>query len=151
MRALSIRQPFVELILRGVKTIEWRSRPTRLVGQRFYLYASQGRGTKVAGGVSLPGATADPTLPQVWSEDLSIPTAHALPPWMWELAQALVLPEDSMPRGVIVGTARIERVAYNERFNVFGWHLKDVQRLKRAIKPRGHPQPVWFEPFPSDN
>ncbi|MCH8824803.1 MAG: ASCH domain-containing protein [Planctomycetes bacterium] len=29
IRALSIRQPYAELILRGIKTIEYRSRPTR--------------------------------------------------------------------------------------------------------------------------
>ncbi len=28
MRALSIRQPYAELILRGIKKIEYRSRPT---------------------------------------------------------------------------------------------------------------------------
>jgi hypothetical protein len=32
MRALSIRQPYVEEILRGIKTIEYRSRRTHLVG-----------------------------------------------------------------------------------------------------------------------
>jgi len=37
--ALSIRQPYVELILRGVKTAEYRSRPTRK-RERVYLYAS---------------------------------------------------------------------------------------------------------------
>jgi len=37
--ALSIRQPYVELILRGVKTVEHRSRPTRK-RERVYLYAS---------------------------------------------------------------------------------------------------------------
>jgi hypothetical protein len=40
--ALSIRQPFAELILRGEKTIEERSRPTRVRGI-VYLYASMGR------------------------------------------------------------------------------------------------------------
>jgi hypothetical protein len=44
MRALSIRQPYAELILRGVKTIEYRSRPTRLIGQRFYIYAAKKSG-----------------------------------------------------------------------------------------------------------
>jgi predicted transcriptional regulator len=29
MRALSIRQPYAELILRGIKTVELRSRSTR--------------------------------------------------------------------------------------------------------------------------
>ena len=40
MRALSIRQPYAELILRGIKTIEYRSRPTRIIGERFYIYAA---------------------------------------------------------------------------------------------------------------
>jgi hypothetical protein len=37
-RALSIRQPYVELILRGKKRHEYRSRPTNIRG-RVYLYA----------------------------------------------------------------------------------------------------------------
>jgi hypothetical protein len=41
MRALSIRQPYAELILRGEKTIEYRSRPTTIIGERFYIYASR--------------------------------------------------------------------------------------------------------------
>jgi hypothetical protein len=40
MRAISIRQPWAELILRGVKTIECRSRPTRVRGQ-LWIYATQ--------------------------------------------------------------------------------------------------------------
>jgi hypothetical protein len=40
--ALSVRQPFAELIMRGVKTVEERSRPTRVRG-RIYIYASLGR------------------------------------------------------------------------------------------------------------
>jgi hypothetical protein len=40
MVALSIRQPYVELILRGVKKIEYRSVPTRKC-QRVYIYASR--------------------------------------------------------------------------------------------------------------
>jgi hypothetical protein len=37
--AISIRQPYVELILRGSKTREYRSRPTSIL-ERVYLYAS---------------------------------------------------------------------------------------------------------------
>ncbi len=33
-RALSVRQPYAELILRGEKTIECRSRRTSIVGER---------------------------------------------------------------------------------------------------------------------
>jgi hypothetical protein len=47
MLALSIRQPFAELILWGIKTdfgelsraVEYRSRATRIVSRRFHLYA----------------------------------------------------------------------------------------------------------------
>lgn len=39
IRALSIRQPFVEQILRGTKKAEFRSRPTKIRG-RVYVYAS---------------------------------------------------------------------------------------------------------------
>lgn len=40
--ALSIRQPWAELIMHGTKTIEERSRPTRVRG-RVCIYASLGR------------------------------------------------------------------------------------------------------------
>jgi hypothetical protein len=57
MRALSIRQPCAELILRGIKTIEYRSRPTRIIGERFYIY-----GSKRAGRVAIAEAlTPDPS------------------------------------------------------------------------------------------
>ena len=39
MRALSIRQPYTELILRGIKTAELRSRATTII-ERF-IYASK--------------------------------------------------------------------------------------------------------------
>jgi hypothetical protein len=38
-RALSVRQPYAEQIMRGVKTIEYRSKPTHIRG-RIYIYAS---------------------------------------------------------------------------------------------------------------
>lgn len=43
-RAISIRQPYVEDILRGKKKYEYRSRPTKIRG-RVYLYASLGLGS----------------------------------------------------------------------------------------------------------
>ena len=39
VRAISIRQPYMELILRGKKRIEYRSTPTS-IRERVYLYAS---------------------------------------------------------------------------------------------------------------
>ncbi len=44
-RAISIRQPYIEMILLGEKTIEYRSQPTRIRG-RVYLYASQTPGER---------------------------------------------------------------------------------------------------------
>src|SRR5262249_52856213 len=43
MRALSIRQPYAELILAGRKSVEYRSRPVRLRG-RVYVYACKSPG-----------------------------------------------------------------------------------------------------------
>ena len=40
--ALSVRQPWAELIIRGIKTVEERSQPTRVRG-RIFIYASLGR------------------------------------------------------------------------------------------------------------
>jgi hypothetical protein len=40
MRALSIRQPYAEQILRRTKKIEYRTRPTSIIGERFYIYVS---------------------------------------------------------------------------------------------------------------
>jgi hypothetical protein len=46
MRALSIRQPYAELILRvpaagRIKPIESRGRPTTIIGRRFHIHALQ--------------------------------------------------------------------------------------------------------------
>ena len=88
---------------------------------------------------------------------------------------------EEWPRGVIVGSAVIERVeevsscqtsaspvesllvasgkadaghlltTNNQKLAtsspLYAWHLKDVQRVKKLRKPKGHPQPVWFTPF----
>ncbi|MCL4208004.1 MAG: DEAD/DEAH box helicase family protein, partial [Pirellulaceae bacterium] len=42
LKALSIRQPWAEQVLRGEKPIEYRSKPTKVRG-RIYIYASLGR------------------------------------------------------------------------------------------------------------
>ncbi len=131
MRALSIRQPYAELILRGIKTVEYRSRSTRIIGERFHIYAS---------------LTRAPVGSDIWSRDLAMPS-DALPRWMIELAEQVGMIEAGalLPTGVIVGSAVIERVTQND--DLFEWHLADARRAKRLRKPRGHPQPVWFNPF----
>src|SRR3954466_3821975 len=120
MRALSIRQPWAEMILRGIKTIEYRSRPTRIIGERFYIYASRKH--------------AAPTAPgPVWSHDLAMPggrPGEAPPPWMLELAQLLIL--GKLPTGVIVGSAVIDKVTRrgNGAGDLYEWHLRNVERAE---------------------
>ena len=154
MRALSIRQPFAELILRGLKTIEYRSRPTRIVGERFYLYASKGKSEFRNPNIErIP--KSEIRIPQsaisgISADNIVVPTQTPPPPWMIELANALKLfPHGvltaGLPTGVIVGTAVIEKVT--EGIGGFEWHLGDVERVKTLRKPKGHPQPVWFEPL----
>ena len=133
MRALSIRQPWAELILRGVKTVEYRSRPTRVIGERFHIYAPLKHATPSA---------------KVWSRDLAVPAPpHAPPEWLLELAEQLRLiePGTPLPTGVIVGSAVIEKVSRVD--SVYRWHLTGARRARKLRKPDGHPQPVWFRPF----
>jgi len=162
MRALSIRQPYAELILRGIKKIEYRSRATRIVGERFWIYAA---GKKWPGAV---GKEKEDKPVALWSRDLGIETPE---PWMVELANALRMFPHELPTGVIVGSAVIERCVPAAGDSLPGardrklgrssisagadplpapryeWHLRDVERVTTLRKPKGHPQPVWFKPF----
>src|SRR3954466_4406047 len=133
MRALSIRQPYAELILRGIKTVEYRSRSTRIIGQRFHIYAP------------LKKAALDL---RIWSRDLAMPS-DALPRWMIELAEQVGMIEAGalLPTGVIVGSAVIERVIQRSEVrgqksdganlltsdlrpltSIYEWHLADARR-----------------------
>jgi hypothetical protein len=132
LRALSIRQPYAEMILRGIKTIEYRSRPTRIIGERFFIYASKGK------------PPAAQTATGVWSRDLSMPKDQPPPAWMLELWE--LVRRGELPTGVIVGSARIEHVTQGSD-NLYEWHLADVERAAEPRKPSLRPQPVWFRPF----
>jgi hypothetical protein len=139
MRALSIRQPFAEMILSGRKTVEYRTRPTRVIGERFWIYASKGR-SRNSEASSQQG---------IWSADLAAADAP-LPPWMIELAEGLRLwKPGELPTGVVVGSAVIERCAAlaGPGEPLYGWHLVDVRRAERLRRPARHPQPGWFIPY----
>lgn len=134
-RALSIRQPYAELILRGLKTIEYRSRPTKVVGVPFLIYASK-----------KPVKLRTPALPKAWSDELEVPSVADAPPRaVVELVQRMRL-DAPLPTGVIVGTATIARVTLGDD-GLWCWHLADVTRAKELRAPVGHPQPVWFNAF----
>src|SRR4051794_12884600 len=93
MRALSIRQPYAELILRGIKTAELRSRATTIVGERFYIYASKAAAGGPVGSDAVRGGG-----PRGWRVELAEQVG-------------LIEPGAVLPTGVIVGSAVIEAVA----------------------------------------
>lgn len=146
MRALSIRQPYAELILRGIKRIEYRSRPTKIIGERFYIYAAR----KWAGiDLPLPPRENPPEVGEGASGSASA-NGHGL------AVGGSLTPHPSpggrggnaLPTGVIVGTAIISHVTNGGTGrSAFEWHLTDVQRLDKPRKPRRRPQPVWFKPY----
>lgn len=107
-RAISIKQPFIEEILIGVKKYEYRTRPTKILG-RVYLYAS-----------------SKPRLDVSWRKVKKSP--------------------DDLPRGVIVGSVEIVGCV---KFGPsdFGYRLKNPKRYRKHLKPKGHPQPLFFFPF----
>ena len=140
MRALSIRQPYAEMILRGIKTIEYRSRATKIIGERFLIYAAKGPATKRGSDVLAEGK-------RIWSNNLAMTGAApggGPPPGRMELGELLIL--GKLPTGVIVGSALIEKVTQGPD-DLFHWHLGDVQRVEHLRKPQRQPQPVWFNPF----
>jgi len=119
MLALSIRQPFAEEILRGIKRVEYRPKITHQLGERFYIYAS----------------LKEPSPEDLWQFSALFKTVDALR-------------KADLPRGVIVGTAVIHTVTPPTADTpYYHWHLEGVQRLAEPIKPKGHPQPTWFRPF----
>lgn len=55
---------------------------------------------------------------------------------------------EKLPKGVIVGT--VEIVGCDDMHDEAGeyyWRLANPKRLKRPLKPKNKPQPVWFKPF----
>lgn len=121
MRALSVRQPWAELIMRGDKTIECRSRPTRVQG-RLWIYASQTRASAPSGSTM---HIADP---------------EALPRGVIVGSIELVgcrplRSADSNAAHVLID------------FDGYAWLLANPQRLEVPHRPTRHPQPVFFYPF----
>ena len=105
MRALSIRQPYAELILRGIKTIEYRSRPTKIIGERFYIYASKGSGQPSAvSGQPQPADIPDAPRGVIVGTAVVSHVTNGGPPgamggaYEWHLTQVRRLPKPRRPK-----------------------------------------------------
>ena len=49
------------------------------------------------------------------------------------------------PTGMIVGT--VEITGSKKVGNIYHWSLRNPRRLRHPIKPKNHPQPIFFNPF----
>ncbi len=127
--ALTIQQPWAELILRGIKSIEVRSVP---VGMRttIYLYTSQ----KLS---SIPAAT-------VAIRDSGINVA--------ELPQGNIVGTveivDCQP--CLREDAKAACVPWKLMKGQFSWNLANPQRCQPPLKADHIPYGMWFYPFKSN-
>ncbi len=124
--ALGIRQPWAELILRGIKTVEVRTLETRVRGP-IYLYTSR----IVA---DTPAARRAISAHRLSIEEL--PTGRLV--GTVELLDCRPgTPADA--RGACVPPSALQ--------GRFAWLLGNPQRLDHPLRPRFLPYGVWFYPF----
>ena len=124
--ALGIRQPWVELILRGIKTLEVRSFPTPKRGT-IYLYASKTL------------ADSEAAREAVETHGLDIDT---LPTGL--LCGSVEL-TDSRP--ATDADAMSSCVPKSLLTNAFVWTLKDPRRFETPQTVRFLPYGIWFYPY----
>jgi hypothetical protein len=126
MRALSVRQPWAELILLGHKTIEVRSRRTNL-RERVYIYAGLNRiepreEARIAAqfGIDMDGLPRGVLVGTV------------------QIVGCMPLKQDDCPAACFPIT---------ETDGLYGWLLARPQRTEELVKPTRQPQPMFFNPF----
>jgi hypothetical protein len=124
--ALGVRQPWVELILRGIKTIEVRSQNTQVRGT-IYLYAAK----KYS---DLPAADEAAREHRIDRE--SLPTG---------LLVGSVEISNSRPAEAC--DARAACVPSELLRQSFAWEFQNAQRFVQPIPVRYLPYGVWFYPF----
>jgi hypothetical protein len=126
MRALSVRQPWAELILLGHKTIEVRSRRTNL-RERVFIYAGLNRiePEEEARIAARFGIDVDDLPRGVLVGTVAIVGCLALKV------------DDSQ--------AACFDIADTDGF--YAWLLARPQRAEDLLKPKNQPQPMFFNPF----
>ncbi len=124
--ALGVRQPWAELILRGIKTIEVRSSDTNVRGP-IYVYSSK----KLA---DIPAAAR-----AIAAHQLDI---DALP--LGVLVGTVEIVGSQKCRAGDSAAACVPGELLKGRY---GWKLANPRRLETVLKPRFLPYGVWFYPF----
>jgi len=124
--ALGIRQPWVELILRGIKTIEVRSLDTRVRGT-IYLYAAK----KLS---QIPAA-------------LEAARHHGVDWPSLPVGLLVGTAELCLTRPATAGDARAACVPKAFLKQQFAWELRSPVRFARPTPVRFLPYGVWFYPF----
>jgi hypothetical protein len=126
MRALSIRQPWAELILLGHKIIEVRSKRTHL-RVRVFIYA----------GLNRIEPAEEARITQEYSIDVDgLPRGVLVGTVMIE--GCLPLKEDD---------SQAARFEITETHGLYAWHLARPHRAAEILKPKNQPQPMFFNPF----
>jgi hypothetical protein len=128
MIALGIRQPWAELILRGVKTIEVRTTATNIRG-RIYVYASKL--------VSDHPAAAEAV--RKWDLDVE------------NLLRSMIVGtveiESTGPVGPHDASAACLRGSDLAGPGLIGWRMCRPERLETPLAARFIPYGIWFYPF----
>ena len=126
MPALGIRQPWAELILRGVKTIEVRSQNTQVRGP-IYVYAS-----------SIVARTPDA---------IAACRKHGVD--VDDLPRALLVGTVEITGVTTLNRSHADAacVAASTLNGHYGWQLANPRRLQEPLKPRFLPYGVWFYPW----
>jgi hypothetical protein len=124
--ALGVQQPWAELIVRGVKTIEVRSQPTQVRGT-IYIYASR----KVS--------TIDTALTTAAAQHIDV---AALPKGLLVGTVEIVDSRPCTPADAVATCVPANLLAGHQ-----AWVLANPQRLAKPLPVRFLPFGVWFYPF----
>ena len=128
--ALGVRQPWAELILRGIKTVEVRSQDTNVRGPIYVYAAKQAADTDAAREAARAHRLDVAELPRgVLVGTVEIERSG---PALAEHATPACVPPE-----VLDGR--------------YGWHLRRPERLETPLAVRFLPYGVWFYPFKRRN
>jgi hypothetical protein len=138
-RALSLKQPFAELVLLKKKKYECRPGPTNILNEPIYIYAPH-KGPRTP--EQLEEQTDPETMEQIRLE-YKVVFDKKKPGYTYIDLEAL-------PRGYLVGTVEIVDCKEGEDDDEFYWYLRAAKRLPKLLEPARPPfGGGFFIPFPT--